>query len=328
MVSPQNVFEVDQTGDDSSAPLGEAGPSPTREYGRVGLIARRFVRSKSGLLGLVLLVVIAGIAIVGPMLIKFGPTDNDFVNTLSKPGVGGHILGTDASGRDILVRTLIGLRKSLAIGFFAAIITTAIAAVAGSCAGYFGKWVDAAIVWVIDLLLVLPAFLVLAILSPILGTKGTVTHWYTLGISPSIWFFIVLLSIFGWMITGRVIRGMTFSLREREYVAAAKFMGVPARTIITRHLLPNMASLLIVDVTINVAGTILAETGLSFFGFGVQPPDVSLGSVLNENQNFITTASWTILPACFALIALLLSVNLVGDALRDAIDPTSGASRL
>ncbi|MGI8882255.1 MAG: ABC transporter permease [Jatrophihabitans sp.] len=328
MVTPQNIFEVDETGDDSDTPLGEAGPAPTREYGRSGLIIRRFIRSKSGLLGLVLLVVIAGIAIVGPMLIKFGPAENDFANTLSKPGVGGHILGTDASGRDILVRTLIGLRKSLAIGFFAAIITTSIAAVAGSSAGYFGKWVDAAIVWVIDLLLVLPAFLVLAILSPILGTKGTTTHWYTLGVSPSIWFLIILLSIFGWMITGRVIRGMTFSLREREYVAAARFMGVPARTIITRHLLPNMASLLIVDVTINVAGTILAETGLSFFGFGVQPPDVSLGTVLNDNQNFITTASWTILPACFALIALLLSVNLVGDALRDAIDPTSGASRL
>ncbi len=328
MVSPQNVFEVDQGSDDGGAPVGEAGPAPTREYGRFGLIVRRFFRSRSGLLGLALLVIIALVAIIGPMLIKFAPADNDFANTLVKPGVGGHILGTDTSGRDILARTLAGLRKSLAIGFFAAIITTTIAGIAGSCAGYFGKWVDASIVWVIDLLLVLPSFLVLAILSPILGTKGTTPHWYTLGVSPSIWFLIILLSIFGWMITGRVIRGMTFSLREREYVAAARFMGVPARTIITRHLLPNMASLLIVDVTINVAGTILSETGLSFFGFGVQPPDVSLGTVLNDNQNFITTASWTILPACFALIFLLLSVNLVGDALRDAIDPTSGASRL
>jgi peptide/nickel transport system permease protein len=213
------------------------------------------------------------------------------------------------------VRTLYGLRKSLIIGLCAALITTSIAAIAGACAGFFGKWVDVGIVWVIDLLLVLPAFLILAILSPILAGKT----WLWL---------VLLLSIFGWMITGRVVRGMTLSLREREYVHAARFMGVSSRTIITRHLLPNMASLLIVDVTINVSFAILAESGLSFFGFGVQPPDVSLGTVLQENQTNVTAYPFTLLPACFALILTVLSINLIGDALRDAIDPTSGASRL
>ncbi len=140
---------------------------------------------------------------------------------------------------------------------------------AGSVAGYFGRKADIAVVWVIDLLLVLPGFLILAILSPVMSGRS----WLWL---------VLLLSLFGWMITGRVVRGMTMSLKEREYVQAAKFMGVPAATIIRRHLLPNMASLLIVDVTINVGVTIVAETGLSFFGFGVQPPDVSLGTVLGR----------------------------------------------
>jgi peptide/nickel transport system permease protein len=130
------------------------------------------------------------------------------------------------------------------------------------------------------------------------------------------------------MITGRVVRGMTMSLKEREYVNAARFMGVPALTIIRRHLLPNMASLLIVDVTINVGVTIVAETTLSFFGFGVQPPDVSLGTVLGDSQDLATAVPhmfW--FPAIF-LVATVLSVSMIGDALRDAMDPSSGSSQL
>jgi peptide/nickel transport system permease protein len=315
MGTPQNVFEVDPSTDTPAAPVTEMAAAPTKAIGRSRLIARRFFRSRSGIFGIALLGAIVIVAIVGPWLIKWDIAENDFSHILTGPGIGGHILGTDSAGRDILVRTLYGLRKSLIIGLCAALITTSIAAIAGACAGFFGKWVDVGIVWVIDLLLVLPAFLILAILSPILAGKT----WLWL---------VLLLSIFGWMITGRVVRGMTLSLREREYVHAARFMGVSSRTIITRHLLPNMASLLIVDVTINVSFAILAESGLSFFGFGVQPPDVSLGTVLQENQTNVTAYPFTLLPACFALILTVLSINLIGDALRDAIDPTSGASRL
>jgi len=315
MGTPQNVFEVDPSTDTPAAPVTEMAAAPTKDIGRSRLIARRFLRSRSGVFGIALLATIVIVAIVGPWLIKWNISENDFSHILTGPGIGGHILGTDSAGRDILVRTLYGLRKSLIIGLCAAVITTSIAAIAGACAGFFGKWVDVGIVWVIDLLLVLPGFLILAILSPILS--GRTWLWLVL-----------LLSVFGWMITGRVVRGMTLSLREREYVHAARFMGVSSRTIITRHLLPNMASLLIVDVTINVSFTILAESGLSFFGFGVQPPDVSLGTVLQENQTNVTAYPFTLLPACFALILTVLSINLIGDALRDAIDPTSGASRL
>ena len=315
MVSPQNVFEVDPATDTPESPISEAGAAPTKAVGRGRLILRRFLRRRSGLLGVAMLLIMIVLAVAGPWITHFSITDNDFANILSGPGIGGHILGTDSAGRDVWVRTLFGLRKSLIIGLCSALLTTSIAAIAGSCAGYFGKWVDMGIVWVIDLLLVLPGFLILAILSPVLSNRS----WLWL---------VLLLAVFGWMITGRVVRGMTLSLREREYVQAARFMGVPNRTIIRRHLLPNMASLLIVDVTINVSTTILAESGLSFFGFGVQPPDVSLGTVLSDNQTNVQAYPHTLLPACFALIVTLLAVNLIGDALRDAIDPTSGASRL
>ncbi len=315
MVSPQNVFEVEApsvaTG---GAPVGETPTVAANPLGRAALIRRRFLRSKSGLLGVGMLALIVLAAVFGPALVKYGPSETDFTAILQGPS-GRHWFGGDSLGRDIFLRTMLGLRKSLIIGLVAAVVTTGIAAIAGSVAGYFGRFTDISVVWVIDLLLVLPSFVILAILSPVLAGKT--------------WLWLVpLLSIFGWMITGRVVRGMTLSLKEREYIAAARFMGVSPAKIIWRHLLPNMASLLIVDVTINVGATVLSETGLSFFGFGVQPPDVSLGSIIGQYQTYATAFPFTVVPACLALILTVLSVSLIGDALRDAIDPTSGSSRL
>jgi glutathione transport system permease protein len=315
VTSPQDVFEVvpaNLEGDQQGA--GTPTVTTSEPLSRGKLIRRRFLRSRSGLLGVAMLVTLILMAVLGPMISKWDFSEPDFTAILQGPS-GNHWFGGDSLGRDIFVRTMDGLRKSLIIGFFAAVLTTGIAAIAGSLAGYFGRFVDVGIVWIIDLLLVIPSFLILAILSPILSGKT----W--------LWM-IPLLSVFSWMITGRVIRGMTLSLKEREYVAAARFMGVPAATIIRRHLIPNMASLLIVDVTINVGATILAETALSFFGFGVQAPDVSLGSLIGQYQTYATTFPFTVLFSSLALILTVLSVSLIGDALRDAIDPTSGSSRL
>jgi peptide/nickel transport system permease protein len=278
------------------------------------LILRRFLRQKSGVGALLVLVLIFLLAYLGPYLTHWKFDDFDQENLLTGPS-SNHFFGVDEVGRDVYARTLKGLQKSLIIGLAAALMTTGIAAVAGSIAGYFGRKADIVVVWIIDLLLVLPSFLILAILSPVLS--GRTWLWLVL-----------LLSVFGWMITGRVVRGMTLSLKEREYVQAAKFMGVPAFTIIRRHLLPNMASLLIVDVTINVGVTIVAETGLSFFGFGVQPPDVSLGTVLADSQDLATVYPHVFMFGAGLLVLTVLCVSVIGDALRDAIDPTSGASRL
>jgi peptide/nickel transport system permease protein len=312
-MSPQEIFEV------ASPAVSDPDATDQRVEGREPLsrgrlILKRFLRQKSGLAALLVLVLIFLLAYVGPHLTQWQYDDFDQASILASPG-GTHYFGVDEVGRDVYARTLKGLQKSLVIGLVAALVTTSIAAIAGSLAGYFGRYVDLAVVWVIDLLLVLPGFLILAILSPVLAGKS----WLWL---------VLLLSLFGWMVTGRVVRGMAMSLRERDYVHAAKFMGVPSATIIRRHLLPNMASLLIVDVTINVGGTILAETGLSFFGFGVQPPDVSLGTVLADAQPLATTYPHVFLYGAGLLVLTVLCVSVIGDALRDAIDPSSGSSKL
>ena len=167
----------------------------------------------------------------------------------------------------MLAQTLRGLQKSLIIGLCVAFISTIIAATVGAIAGYFGGWSDRVLMWVVDLLLVVPSFIIIVIFTPRTKPAGTI-----------IWL-IVLLAVFGWMISARIVRGLTMSLRDREFVAAARYMGVPTR-IIVRHIVPNIASILIIDTTLNVGVAILAETGLSYLGFGVQPPDVSLGSLI------------------------------------------------
>jgi peptide/nickel transport system permease protein len=189
-----------------------------------------------------------------------------------------------------------------------------VAAIVGSFAGYFGKVVDNTLMWFVNLMMVIPSFLILAIISPRLR-------------SHSFLIFALLLAAFQWMLTARVVRGLTFSLREREFVNAAKFMGVPAWRIILRHILPNMASLLIIDATINVGIAVLTETGLSYFGFGVQPPDVSLGTLIRDGTQSALTTPWLFLPAGLLLIVSVLAVNFVGDGLRDALDPGSTRGR-
>ena len=154
----------------------------------------------------------------------------------------------------------------------------------------------------------LPSFLIIAILSP--AFRGRT--WLI---------FVLLLAAFQWMMTARIVRGMTLSLREREFVQAARFMGVPGWQIIFRHILPNMASLLIIDATINVSSLILAEVGLSFFGFGVQPPDVSLGTLIGDIRRRRADLPWEFYFPAGVLIALVVAINLVGDGLRDALDP-------
>ena len=206
--------------------------------------------------------------------------------------------------------TMRGAQKSILIAFVVAVIATSFAAIVGSFAGYFGRWVDRSLMWVVDLLLIVPSFLIIAILSP--------------KFHGNVWLFILLLGMFIWQITARIVRGQTLSLREREYVLAAKYMGVSGPRIIVRHILPNLASLLIIDATVNISVAVLTETGLSFFGFGVQPPDVSLGTLISAAQTSATTYPWLFLfPAGF-LVLLLLAVNFVGNGLRDALDPTSG----
>jgi glutathione transport system permease protein len=279
--------------------------------GRGRLVWRRFLRRKLAIAGLIVLVSLFVLAFAGPHLTKWKTFDQDLDNALQGPSLR-HYFGTTQLGQDVFVRTMQGLQKSLVIGLLTAFFSTGTAAVVGASAGYFGGWVDRLSMWVVDLLLVLPSFMIIAILSP--QFKGKT--WLL---------FVLLLAAFSWMITARIVRGLTLSLREREFVQAARFMGVPSYAIIFRHLLPSMSSFLIIDATLNVGGAILAESGLSYFGFGVQFPDVSLGTLIADGVGSALTFPWIFLFPGLCLIIAVLSVNVMGDGLRDALDPNSSA---
>jgi peptide/nickel transport system permease protein len=281
--------------------------------GRGRLVLRRFLRRRLAVGGLVVLVLLFVLAFAGPYISRWDYHTPD-LNAFLQPPSTSHWFGTSQIGQDVYAQTLRGLQKSLIIGLLTALFSTGIAAVVGACAGYFGGWADRVLMWFVDLLLVLPGFLIIAILSPTFRGRT----WLL---------FVVLLAGFSWMITARVVRGLSLSLREREFVQAARFMGVPPAVIIARHLLPNMSSLLIIDATINVGGAILAETGLSYFGFGVQPPDVSLGTLIADGTASALTFPWLFLFAGGLLILTVLAVSVVGDGLRDAFDPNAAAPR-
>ena len=278
------------------------------------LVARRFARNRLAVAALVTLVALFVGCYALPPLLPYSYSELDFT-ALQTPPSPQHWFGTNALGQDVLAQVLRGMQKSMLIGVCVAVISTLIAATVGAIAGYFGVWRDRALMWFVDLVLVVPSFILIAIITP--RTKN----------SANIALLIVLLAAFSWMISSRMVRGLTMSLREREYVLAARYMGVPNRTIIARHILPNIASILIIDTALNVGGAILAETGLSYLGFGVQPPDVSLGTLIADGTKSATTFSWVFLFPAGVLVLILVCANLTGDGLRDAFDPGSANLR-
>lgn len=285
--------------------------SRSKPLTRAQLISRRFFRSKGAVFGLVGVAIIILFAIFGSYISPWEYRQVDNTAFLQPPSAD-HWFGTNQTGRDMFAMTIEGLRKSLVIGFSVAAIQTFVAAIIGSSAAYFGKFVDKAILWVIDLLLVIPAFLLIAVITQRLG-----------GQQASTIVFILLLAAFGWMLTARVVRAMTLSVINLDYVRAAKYMSVPSSAIIRRHILPNVSSYLIIDFTLGVVSAVMMETFLSYFGFGVQPPETSLGVLLADGQRMATTSPWTFLAPATVLVVMLICVNFVGDGLRDAIDPSS-----
>ncbi|MBO0853797.1 MAG: ABC transporter permease [Nocardia sp.] len=282
--------------------------------GRRKLVLRRFRRNKPALAGAAVLILMVIAAWALPPLLSYDFQTRDPYALLRQPSTA-HPFGTNEIGQDVLAQTLHGLQKSLLIGFCVAILTALIAVTAGSVAGLLGGWTDRAIMWLVDLLLVVPSFIVIAIFTP--RTKG----------SGSILLLIVLLAAFSWMISARVVRGLAMSLREREFVRAARYMGASTRKVIVTHIVPNIASFLIIDTTLAVGIAVMSETGLSFLGFGVQPPDVSLGSLIANGTKSALVFPWLFgFPGLF-LVAIVLCTNLVGDGLRDAFDPSSSRAR-
>ncbi|SBS75106.1 oligopeptide transporter subunit; membrane component of ABC superfamily [uncultured Mycobacterium sp.] len=278
------------------------------------LVLRRFARNRAAMASLIVLALLFIGCYALPPLLPWSYTELDFY-ALQDPPSTDHWFGTNALGQDLLAQILRGMQKSMLIGVCVAVISTGIAATVGSIAGYFGGWRDRTLMWAVDLLLVVPSFILIAILTPL--TKN----------SANVALLIVLLAGFSWMVSSRMVRGLTMSLREREFVKAARYMGVSSSRIITRHIIPNVASILIIDAALNVAVAILAETGLSFLGFGIQPPDVSLGTLIADGTKSATTFPWVFLFPAGVLVLILMCANLTGDGLRDALDPGSANLR-
>ena len=302
---------------DTTIPSGRAGGrKPGAEPARLGrgrLTARRFLRNRlavAGAIGILLLVVVA---VGGPYFLPWHFDDID-TSAFLKPPSAEHVFGTTQAGRDVLALVVRGMSRSLIIGFVVAVAWTLLASVMGSVAAYFGGWVERIILWVIDLLLIVPSFLIVATATR--GAPQGDMAWVAL---------VIAMAALGWMLTARVVRSMTMSLKQREYVLAARFMGLGSFRIIARHILPNISSYLIIDITLGVGSAILGETGYSFLGFGVQAPDTSLGTLMAEGASLATSFPWIfLLPAC-VLIFLVMCVNAVGDGLRDALDPSSAS---
>lgn len=279
-----------------------------RRIGRSRLYARRFSRNRGAMAGVALLALLVSFSVLGDLFTHLTFTDTDFA-ALTQPPSAVHYFGTNQGGNDVYAEAVHGLRRSLVIAVSGSVLTIVIAAVVGAGAAYLGGRFEKLTLAIIHFLLVVPSFLILALVSHRLAGD-----WRVL---------ILVLTVFGWMGTARVIWSVSTSLRERDYVLAAEFMGVRPWRIVVRHIIPNLGSLLIVNLTLGVVATVLSETALSFLGFGVQPPDVSLGTMLADGSATITSAPWLFAYPAGLVVLLTVSMTLIGDGLRDALDPTS-----
>jgi peptide/nickel transport system permease protein len=237
--------------------------------------------------------------------VPFGP--NKTSRDLVKPPDRRHLLGTDEVGRDVLARMIYGARVSMLVGFLSVGISTIIGLVVGSLAGYLRGWVDITLSRLIEVVICFPVFfLILAIMA-----------WFP----PSIWNVMIVIGLVRWTAPARYVRGEFIRLRDMDFSSAAEALGVSNGRIIFRHILPNAIAPVLVTVTFGIASAILIEAGLSWLGFGVQPPQASWGNILRTAFDNIFTSAHMIYPPCVAIFLAVLGYNLVGDALRDAIDP-------
>jgi len=274
---------------------------------------RRFVRARAGLFGLGLLLCVIAMAIAAPVLAPYDPTKQEIINRLAPPmwqegGSSRHVLGTDQLGRDVLSRIIWGARVSLGIGTLAVAISTTAGLVLGAIGGYAGGWADNVIMRAADIQLAFP-FILLAIAA--LGVLG-VTYVNV----------VIVLAVSGWVIFARIVRSETLSLRERDYVQAARAIGASHARIVRQHILPNLTPTAIVLATLELGRVIILESGLSFLGLGIPPPATTWGNMLAEGRNYVRDAWWLSSFAGLALMLVVLAINLVGDALRDALDPS------
>ncbi|HEY0640051.1 MAG TPA: ABC transporter permease [Pseudonocardiaceae bacterium] len=277
------------------------------------VIIKRFMRHRLAVLGMGLFVFLMLFAFLGSALWKHDHTDLGF--PAYSPPSGEHPFGTDRIGADMTAQLIRGLQFSLRIALIVALVSTIIGVTLGALAGFKRGWVDALISRFIDLVLVIPGLVIVVVLS-----RSSFVN--VPGQSSSNWLLVAFyLSAVFWLPTARIVRGMVLSLREKEFVEAARAMGGSTFRIVFRHILPNTVDVIIVNVTLAVASAVLAEAAISFLGLGVRPPDTSLGLLINQNRNELNIHPWLFFIPFAVIVLVSLSVNFMGDGLRDAFDP-------
>jgi peptide/nickel transport system permease protein len=270
-----------------------------------------FRRHRPAMVGLALITGLAFVALLTPFLAPFDPAAQgaDIVATRFQPPSWTHPMGTDRFGRDVLSRVLYGGRVSLAIGTVAIVIAITIGSLVGAIAGYARGWIDTVSMRTVDLLLSFPRLVLLITIVAL--------------VQPSVLVITLVLGLTGWMGTSRLVRGEVLSLREREFVLAARALGFGRRRILLRHVLPNVSGPIIVAATLGIGNTILVEASLSFLGLGVPPPAPSWGLMVAAGKDVMLDAPWIALFPGLAIVLTVMSFNLVGDGVRDALDPKS-----
>ena len=287
-------------------------PGRTRR-GEIRQFWRTFSRNQLAMCGGVVVTVLVFLAVLAPALAPWDPNRPDTRKILAAPS-SSHWFGTDPLGRDVLSRVLYGSRISLSVGFVSVGIAAAIGVLLGAAAGYYGGMVDNVVMRLVDLMLVFPRFfLLLAVLA---------------FLKPSIWTIMTVIGVTGWMGVARLVRAEFLTLREREFVIWSESVGAGALRIIFRHILPNAIAPILVAMTLGIPAAILTEAGLSFLGLGVQPPYATWGNILNDGRDYIEIAWWLTLYPGLAILITVLSYNLMGEGIRDALDPRLRQSRV
>ena len=310
--------EADDIKDQAGPPVlpGDASLESTYEQGlqiqarsQWQLARKRFFRHKLAIGSLIVLAVIFGAAIFAEQVTVFDYAEQDFEHSSMGPTMTHHhYFGTDQLGRDYFTRVVFGIRTSARVAFIVALLSTVLGTVIGAIAGYFGGWVDNLLMRFTDLVLTLPVLAVLLVASALLGQGSP----YRVAI--------ILAAVF-WTTLARIVRGTFLSLREKEYVEAAKAIGAGDFRIMARHMLPNAMGPIVVNATLVVAIAILVEATLSFLGFGVQPPTPALGTLIAKGQGLLEQW-WLVTFPGLTIVLICLCINFIGDGLRDALDPT------
>ena len=286
-------------------------PAPVRDLSPAQLSWRQFRKHQVAMASVAVFVAIALACLAAPVLAPYGPDTIDMANLRQAPSIR-HYMGTDDLGRDVLSRLLFGGRVSILIGVLAAILGTGLGTLIGAVAGFYGRWADNVLMRLTDVAYAIPTLPLLIVLSA-----------YSNAAAFSM---ILIIGLLSWMTTARVVRAQVLSIKETEYVLAARSIGVSHAGIIARHVVPNAMGPIIVGATLAVGNAIMVESSLSFLGLGIQPPTATWGNMLMDSQATMASRPWlTVFPG-LAILLVVLAINFIGDGLHDALDPTVRAA--